>query len=64
MDGTVERLAKVMEVAAKFPNDEDWTPQQRGQFGYEIRDIFNIVGKLCEQHEKEVTEDGFDPGKG
>ncbi len=63
-DGTVERLEKLEEEGARFPNDNDWTPQRRGEFSYEIRDIFNIVGKLCEQHEKEVTDDGFNAGKG
>jgi hypothetical protein len=63
-DNIVRQLEKLKDDAAQYQQDQDWTPQRRGEYGYYIRDIFNRVAKLAEENENKSTDDGFDPGMG
>ena len=59
-----DRMFKLMIDGAHYVHENEWTVERRNQFGSEIRDIFNKVGKLAEENENHVTADGFDAGAG
>jgi hypothetical protein len=63
-EGIAERLNKLREDGSRYDIESDWNPERRGKFGYEIRDIFNIVGRLAGENEDRSTSDGFDAGQG